>query len=511
MEPKRHAPSFPPVLWGVLALAGALRFLRLGTQCFWVDEIASLLAAKTPLRYMAAWYQIDPHPPLFYTAMKVWLVFGESEWALRSFSALAGVGVVAATWWLGRSLTDARTAAWGAALLAVNPLAVWVSQELRGMALLGLLATLSLALLVRAVRDASPRARLGFVLVTVAMCYTHYFALFALAFEIGWAAWATRRDAARFRRIAVLFLAVGLSCLPWLPFFRSQFLGHGQAFRAHRSVPRVLELLAFYFTTSHSPWKAESFFPFLTALQARGSVRFDALASLLLLPFAVAFAAGFLAAWRKGSGTRILAASVAVQTALVLLASRAVDLFEPKYLVALLPATCLLTADGLQRIGRRSRWAAGGMAAWMLVLTALALSHHYADPDYRKPDWRSFSAFAARDLSSQDAVLVYFEPTISDFLYYYRRAGAAAPVFPILDYQPAGAPRVLDAAQVEGALARLGPRRSVWFFEGMEPLHDPDRIARATLDRDWERTASFPVQQWRGLAFVRYAPRKSGG
>ena len=100
---------------------------------------------------------MDIHPPLYYWLLSLWAVpFGQGEAALRGFSVVLGTLMVWATWGLGRALGGRAVGLAAAALLAVSPLAVQYSQEVRMYALAGLLAAASswagLALL-RALQD----------------------------------------------------------------------------------------------------------------------------------------------------------------------------------------------------------------------------------------------------------------------------------------------------------------------------------------------------------------------
>src|SRR5436305_11642474 len=128
-----------------LWLAGWLRFYHLGAQSFWNDEGISLgLAGRdvpTILRSAAA----DIHPPGYYLLLKAWhAVTGDSEFALRSLSALAGLVLVALLYRLGRVYFDRPAALAAAALGALNPFLVYYSQEARLYAMAATLGAASL-------------------------------------------------------------------------------------------------------------------------------------------------------------------------------------------------------------------------------------------------------------------------------------------------------------------------------------------------------------------------------
>ena len=285
-----------------------------------------------------------------------------------------------------------------------------------------------------------------------------------------------------------------------------QLGGHGQSFRAHKSVGDVLQQIYYYFTVFHSPWRYESLLPQIDPLRPHEEGWKHAVVSGLLAPFAVAFAWGIVDSARRRRF--LLIAFAASQVGIVLIASRRVDLFEPKYLVALLPATSLLIAAGLAAAWDRRRIAALALAAGIALTTAIALAHLYFSPAYRKPDWRGFAEFAERTMREGDAVLIYSEPTMSDFVYYYR---GPAPVYAILPGKKAGVATVDGEAVVEDAIARTGPAERIWFMDGLAFLHDPEHVATRVIERGRREVASYPVRPAIGFVFRAYEVAPAGG
>jgi mannosyltransferase len=170
-------------------LAAALRLSTLDLQSFWYDE------AFTPVHVLHASLgatlravaHTENTPPLWYVASwGVARVFGAGEVALRSLSALAGVATVPVAWGIGCELVGGaaggrRAAIATAALVAVNPLLIWYSQEARAYGLFVLLAALAMLCFLRALR-APTRAKLAAFALTGALALlSHYFAVFLLA------------------------------------------------------------------------------------------------------------------------------------------------------------------------------------------------------------------------------------------------------------------------------------------------------------------------------------------
>ena len=95
-------------LWAVVAillLVLALRVYRLDHQSLWNDEGTSVALAQRDLVTITRNASHDIHPPLYHYLLHLWIwAFGTSEFAVRSMSVLAGLGVVAGVALLGKRL-----------------------------------------------------------------------------------------------------------------------------------------------------------------------------------------------------------------------------------------------------------------------------------------------------------------------------------------------------------------------------------------------------------------------
>jgi mannosyltransferase len=177
-------------LAALMLLAAALRFSTLDLQSFWYDE------AFTPVHVLRAGLFTTLHgvvhtentPPLWYVLeWGVARVLGTGEVALRLLSAFAGLATVPVAWTIGRELSGRRaTAIAAAALVAVNPLFVWYSQEARAYGLFVLTAALAMLCFLRARAEPSPRRLALFAVMASLALLTHYFAVFLLIPMIVW-------------------------------------------------------------------------------------------------------------------------------------------------------------------------------------------------------------------------------------------------------------------------------------------------------------------------------------
>lgn len=123
------------LLWAIVVLAAVLRFVHIGAQSLWIDEYLTLEAA-TPKSEYSMWEILrhNIHGPLHAFVVFLFRAVSVNDGWLRVPSALAGIATVPLLFVWIRPRFGARAALWGALLLAVNPLHVHYSQELRNYA-----------------------------------------------------------------------------------------------------------------------------------------------------------------------------------------------------------------------------------------------------------------------------------------------------------------------------------------------------------------------------------------
>jgi 4-amino-4-deoxy-L-arabinose transferase-like glycosyltransferase len=176
--------GFPyPALWLLILLALALRLVRLAFQPLWWDEGWSLYFATSDLGTMLELTAVDIHPPLYYVLLSAWIgLFGSSALGVRLLSVLIGTVTIPVLYAVGRRLLGRPGGLVAAFLLAISPMHVYYSQEVR---MYGLVTLLGVAAVYLALRLwTSERWRwgvwLGYAVAASAALYTHYYAAFLL-------------------------------------------------------------------------------------------------------------------------------------------------------------------------------------------------------------------------------------------------------------------------------------------------------------------------------------------
>ncbi len=240
--PKRdsgRAPLFPLpregwallALLAIMLLGAVLRFYGLGFQSLWVGELASwdLGGRDTISRVVGEGSQ----PPLYFLILHIarWF-FGDSEWALRLPSAMAGWLCIPAIYLLGKKIYSEREGIIAALLMTVLWPAVYFSQEARPYALLILLSIMTsyfwwdLMQVLRYQRVLPRREAACYMVCAVLCAYTHYFGLLLVLLQAAALA-ALALDG--LRKVALLYAPVALAYLPWLIGMAIQDGGGGSA------------------------------------------------------------------------------------------------------------------------------------------------------------------------------------------------------------------------------------------------------------------------------------------
>src|SRR6202451_1842727 len=215
-------------VWVAVGLAIAVGlFLRFWTRSgLWLDEALPANIARLPLHDIPNALKHDGAPPLYYYLLHFWiLLFGQSNDAVRSLSGVIAVITLPVGWFCGRRL-GGRGVAWTTlVLLASAPFAVYYATESRMYALVILLTGCGFLALGRAVAAPRPGNPLAVAVVTPALLYTQYWAVYLVAMVGIWLVVSvvrSRRHGHPEAAPSPALIAVAIGCVlfvPWLPTF----------------------------------------------------------------------------------------------------------------------------------------------------------------------------------------------------------------------------------------------------------------------------------------------------
>ena len=537
----------PLLVIAVLLLGFGLRFHLLDAQSFWNDEGNSARLSERSLELIIEGTASDIHPPLYYLLLHGWQsLAGNSEFALRAFSAFAGVLAVPVVMALGLLLGGKRPyliALIAGLVTAVSPPLITYSQETRMYALLGLLAVLSTLFLAKFLVFSfqfsvfSGRAVVwgaAYVVCAAAGLYTHYFFpavllaqnLIFFGFLLRFRTWGgmarnnvvvSAHDHTASSRpylpsphppsphpvtlsprhlgaFIILQLAILLLYLPWLPIFLQQF-GADDLSERGLLLPYLRDAfwwLAYGQTLPFAAWGLTAVLLAAIFGLVNGRTRSLPPFILLIVPLLMMFAAG----------------------------TTGPEFF--KFLVVAVPFLALLLGLSVEQIDfspqrRKERkgishkknfrvlcasavhFLAAILSIFLLLITAplvwQSLDNLYHNPAYARADYRGMAQRILDEAHPNAAVILDAPNQWEVFTYYFPDESVVYPL-------PKGRSRP-NPAEIDAVLGEIaGEYGRIYAIFWGEAQRDPERLVERWLD---EHTFKA-VDEWVGDArFVMYA------
>ena len=410
----------------VLLLGAAVRLHALGRFSLGNDEIHEVRwARRSGGEMLEAVRREGVHPPVDYFVQAALDRAGAPEWARRLPSAFAGIVTLALTMFVaGRWFGSAAGIAAGL-LLALSPIHVRYSQEVRPYALGLMFLSASVACL-EAYRG-KPRRRFaaGWFLSVPAAAYTLYFAGLIAALASAALLFAYRHESLRrlWKRLPLVFLGWALLYLPWLPV----------VFSAARKTPPGI-----------APERLDRAWT-ISRLESFGTGDWDVAAvSIGSWAFWLLVAAGIVGARRSRLAAVAafwLIAGAALQVAILQLRPHYP---APRYLLPSAMAAFLLSAAG---VAFARHWKPAFIAALAALALALAsdartLGSYFAEG---RPRWDDVAAFLRARVQPGERVIAANSWAFRNLGFYWNAAApplerppaeAAGPAFVVLAVCP---------------------------------------------------------------------------
>jgi Dolichyl-phosphate-mannose-protein mannosyltransferase len=401
----------PDICLAAMTAAAALLFATVGIgRPIWADDACAQWIARHGLLALFAALRDDNSLPAYYVLLSFWMrIFGDSEPALRSLSALFYLGGAAAAFLLARSIfRDLRAAVYAAVFYVGSAQAIWQAQAVRMYSMLGFLTAISIWLFWRIfVQQAQPGIVLAYLAINLIGMLTQIWFCFVLLAQFV----ALRRERKRFMALAaapaLLFAVLWGPALVaqlrngsthWLPPFQLWFVADS--------------LLGLYAT----PIAGLKF----------GDLAIPAVASAVLIIGVVLWRRPGASGFRREPGTRILCAILAVTVLAPLAVSIVKPIYAPhRYSIISLPPAAVMLGTTVARFA--SRPCAAAIAMFLLLTSAVWHIHdrhqQLASPP---PFWqndRTTAAYIAQHARPGDAV-VFTGLTRAAADYYFHRFGA---------------------------------------------------------------------------------------
>jgi len=329
----------------ILALSASVRFFNITKSSIWHDEGYTALMVKQNIFDITRTTAIDVHPPFFYYCLKLWtLIFGHSDLALRSMSAVFGIGTVVGVYLLAKKLFGEKVGLISMLFAALAPYLIRYSQEARMYGVEGFWTIMATYFLVCAlekrsdIKESFLRINKYWLLYAVAMLggmYTHYYAFF-LVF-VHWIYILLKSIGSKERPILSkewwgANILIGLVFLPWVPNVIKQVTKiQGNYWIPPVNLRTLPESIIGAFTYTVPDYTAYSYY------------------SAFLILFGLT---GYLMFMEKGKSKEVLMLTLSflVPTGIVFLMSLKQPVYQTRYFVFAMPVLYILVALVISKV-----------------------------------------------------------------------------------------------------------------------------------------------------------------
>ncbi len=392
-----------PVLGAIVLFAAVLRLWHIGAQSVWIDEYLTLEVAAPKPGY-PIWQLLlhNIHGPLHAGAVYLFSLVSTNDGWLRVPSALAGIVTVPLAFAWIRPRLGSGAACWGAFLLAINPLHLHYSQEIRNYSFAVLFAMAAAVAVDRFAQTRSGRDTVAYALCVAASVLSNFSATFSFVAQVvSYLRRAGRSRVALTRLVAAALLAVILVS-PWIyrvstyvdfgrlatPVRPGQ-LDAGERLRGDTTFrPEAVPYAAFAYSVGFTLGPSLRELHDVTSIGGVVS-RHGTVVAWVGALFGLLFVTGIVRGARTHGRWAVVEPLLYVVIPLV--ATLALNwqnakAFNIRYVLVGLPMYLALVAAGIDALRPRARAVAGVLVA---ATCAWSLWNHYTDSRYAKEDVRA--------------------------------------------------------------------------------------------------------------------------
>jgi uncharacterized membrane protein len=387
---------------GITIVASFFSFFHIGQKSIWIDEGISVLLSKLPWRdFWAVLSSMELNMWFYSLLLKLWIFFGDSEYVIRSLSALFSIASIPVLYMLAMRLFGVHAGLITISLVSVNAFFIEYAQEARGYSLVYFLVVLSSYLFVRVTEDPGDKKTLyGYIIVSTLSVYSHLFAaliLLAQALSVPFL------PASKFRIRQLLFanLLIGVLLIPYA-FLILTVGGEQISWVLKPSVSQLIDLL-------------------MDLSGDAGHVKYVTI--VFLLPCSVTLVHAFVAFLRnKRSVDTWRYVFIILILVVPILVSYGVSFKKPvflnRYLIVSLPGLIMLAGVGISLI-KDKQFIVILLVLLMALLVRSTITQYY--PKEKEENNRAPVFYVFSQARQGDGILFYKGGAMISFEYYWEK------------------------------------------------------------------------------------------
>ncbi|MDY7020802.1 MAG: glycosyltransferase family 39 protein [Cyanobacteriota bacterium] len=405
----------------VMGLAIILRLYQLGTESVLYDEMLSIRDAEN-FQFTFPYIR-----PLYFMLLKFWMQFGSSDVWFRSISLIFGTGAIWLTYRLGCRVVGQSTGVIAALIMALSPLFINHSQEIRMYGLIKFLSVGGTLALCHFLERPSFLSLGIWTVARIGLLLSNANNVLILLPDTILLAWQYRKQ---WRWLLISAMSMGLICLAFLPVAIAlttggSFGNYMESTAAEYSKPGLILILG-ELTQMTVYWPMRHLLKSNQVVLANNQLSDDSLLSNLLSTqtLSLLFYAGFtlvliavmgialfslIADRRRSEKLRWVAIWAILPTICSLIISYTSDpIWKPRYLLFVDPYFLILLATGFIVVWHWRRALALFIAIAYFIAVSGGLNAYYTT--LYRTDWKGAIAEIMINEQPNDAIMVYAPP-----------------------------------------------------------------------------------------------------
>ena len=205
------------VFWVLIIFAAVVLFVNLDKWDYWGDEIFSMPKKNMSVQGVLSLSAKDVHPPLFYILEYYWIqLFGWSETATRSMSAIFGFLCIFAAYFLGKKILSYSNLKVFLLLFVTSPFFIFYARMNRYYTLTGLICLIALFYFIDLLEKPKLWKEIAFWISALAIIYQDYVG-FIFLFSLGlYYLWYYKGEYKRWLRFFIGVAVIFVFYLPWM-------------------------------------------------------------------------------------------------------------------------------------------------------------------------------------------------------------------------------------------------------------------------------------------------------
>lgn len=464
------------LIWLILLLGLVVRLLSLN-QSLWLDETISFLAIRNHSFFglLSEFPKYDFHPPTYYLLLKLWAqVFGTSEVSLRIPSLIAAVLSIYILYVLGRRLVSGKFGLLAALFLALNPLHIYYSQEVRMYPLSSAVVLLNLYFFTIFIKG-NLKAMLGLALSNLGVISLDYINFFIFLPELIYL--LINHNFRYLKYWLITFIPSFVISLFWLPIFARQ-LQNGS------TLPNQLPAWKMVVGNFSVKTLILTFAKFIVGrINFGNQVIYFLIVSVMSCIYVAIYLKTFLTKFKKL--LLILTLFLALPIFISWMISAVLPIYSYFRLLYTVPIFVSILALSILSLSKTKGFL---MATAISILSLFFWIIFVLSPQYHREDWRGLTNFVNAKKSSESQVVLESNGIYAPLVYYQ------------LETQIKPGLKVIPAQKSDDIVWQKSNIKDLYLIEYLADITDPQRLLTKKIKNSG--LVQTNIYDFKGIGFV---------